>query len=410
MPSGQQAPIVFAVTIAVGNALLQFVFAIIVFSSGALSDDFLPGHMFRPSTKVIALIAPLVGALIIGWIADRTGRRPGLVASFVLMGIGTLGTAITPSYSAIGVSASVFFFCFRVLQFVAWGGEFGAAATALFETASKANRGRFVSLIPATSDLSTICALLFLLGVSDLLDAHAMRVWGWRLAFLLGSTILPLALLARQKSMETLVRRAEAPKRWKGRNFGIPLLAFFVFAALFAAQYLSDFITALIGSAAGAASAAAMAIIFTAVLGVVFSLIGGWLSDTFGPKRAMVASFVTLVVSMVTLLAWKTIDAPAVSGLAALTIYIATIAIMRALAFPAAIVALSELFGPNIRSRGLGLTYTAASVALAIYVGPGGRPLLIGDVIDMTFVCVCGLFAMMILPKASSAQTQTNAP
>ncbi len=410
MPSGQQSPKLFAVTIALGNTLLQFAFAIIVFSSGALSDDFLPGHMFGPSTTVIALIAPLVGALIIGWIADRTGRRPGLMASFVLMGIGTLGTALTPSYSTIGVFASVFFLFFRVLQLVALGGEFGAAATALFETASKSNRGRFASLIPATNDLSTVCAFLFLLGLSDFLSAGAMRIWGWRIAFLVGSTILPFAFLARQKIMETLAHGAEAPKKWKGRNFVVPLLAFFVFAALSAAQYLDDFITALIGSGAGAASAAAMAIIFAAVLGVVFSLIGGWLSDTLGPKRTLVASFVALVVSIVTFLTWKIIDAPAISGLAALTIVIAAIAIMRAVAFPAAIVALSELFGPNIRSRGLGLTYTAASAALAIYVGPGERPLLNGDVIDMTFICVCGLLAMMMLPNASSSQTQINAP
>src|SRR5690348_17392564 len=55
--------------------------------------------------------------------ADRRGRKPAMILSFSLMGIGIVGLALTPSYAAIGATASVIAVLFRLLQGFALGGR-----------------------------------------------------------------------------------------------------------------------------------------------------------------------------------------------------------------------------------------------------------------------------------------------
>ncbi len=43
--------------------------------------------------------------MVLGVFGDRAGRRPAMMLSFLLMCVGVLGLAVTPSYAQIGVAA-----------------------------------------------------------------------------------------------------------------------------------------------------------------------------------------------------------------------------------------------------------------------------------------------------------------
>ncbi|MDQ8170911.1 MAG: MFS transporter, partial [Gemmatimonadota bacterium] len=57
-----------------------------------------------------------VGSWLLGWYADRHGRRAALTRSVWLMCAGSLLIAVTPSYATIGVAAPVLLVVARLLQ------------------------------------------------------------------------------------------------------------------------------------------------------------------------------------------------------------------------------------------------------------------------------------------------------
>src|SRR4051794_29535022 len=75
------------------------------------APQFFPGaspvasHLAALSTFAIGFIARPVGGALMGHFGDRIGRRRMLVASLLVMGIGTLLIGLLPTYATIGVAA-----------------------------------------------------------------------------------------------------------------------------------------------------------------------------------------------------------------------------------------------------------------------------------------------------------------
>ncbi|MGF6508972.1 MFS transporter [Paraburkholderia sp. 32] len=78
------------------------------------------------------LIRP-VGAIILGVVADKYGRRFTLSRTAFLMLCGTASINLVPTYDKIGVLAPVILVARRLLQGFSAGGEFGAANSFLTE-------------------------------------------------------------------------------------------------------------------------------------------------------------------------------------------------------------------------------------------------------------------------------------
>ena len=142
------------------------------------------------------LVRPL-GALLIGSYADRVGRKAALVLSAGLMLIGTLITGILPNYDSIGVAAPVLLVLARLLQGFSVGGEFGAANTYLAEQNPR-HRAFFASLQFSTTGLAIVVAATFGYVLNSTLTPEAMNEWGWRVPFLFGLLIGPVAYYIRQ--------------------------------------------------------------------------------------------------------------------------------------------------------------------------------------------------------------------
>src|SRR5262249_58069663 len=93
-----------------------------------------------------------VGAVVIGGMGDRIGRKPAMVSSFTLMCVAIIGLALTPSYTTIGFAAPVIVLLFRLVQGFALGGEVGPTTAYMAEAAPPHRRGLYLSMPYATPD------------------------------------------------------------------------------------------------------------------------------------------------------------------------------------------------------------------------------------------------------------------
>src|SRR6185437_11277195 len=135
---------------------------------------------------------------------DRVGRKPAMLASFVLMGVAIVGLALTPSYARIGPVAPVLVVLFRLLQGFALGGEVGPTTAYMAEAAPPHRRGLYLSMQYATQDCAVLAAGLVGVTLAALLSDAQLGLWGWRVALLIGASIVPFGLMLRRSLPETL--------------------------------------------------------------------------------------------------------------------------------------------------------------------------------------------------------------
>jgi MHS family alpha-ketoglutarate permease-like MFS transporter len=101
-------------------ATFQFYFA------GSFFADVAPDRQQLYASIVFALgfVSRPFGSIIIGRMADHVGRPKSLMLSILLMGIGSLIIALTPSAAVIGSAAPVLLLLARLLQGLGQGGEY----------------------------------------------------------------------------------------------------------------------------------------------------------------------------------------------------------------------------------------------------------------------------------------------
>src|SRR5262249_30788550 len=134
-----------------GNALEFYDFVIYAYFAVYIGRSFFPvGGEFGSLLAAVATFGvgfftrPL-GGVLIGAFADRAGRKPAMILTVVLITIGTLGMAATPSYETIGIAAPVIVVLCRLVQGLALGGEVGPATALLIEAAPPGKRGYYSS-------------------------------------------------------------------------------------------------------------------------------------------------------------------------------------------------------------------------------------------------------------------------
>ncbi len=101
-----------------------------------------------------------------GHFGDKVGRKKMLVASLLLMGIGTFAIGLLPTYATIGIAAPILLVFCRLLQGFAVGGEWGGAVLMAAEHGDDKNRGFWTSWPQAGVALGNLFAtgVLFVLA------------------------------------------------------------------------------------------------------------------------------------------------------------------------------------------------------------------------------------------------------
>jgi len=289
----------------VGNALECYDFIVYSYFAVQIGRAFFPNH-----TAFVSLMLSLVafgagfisrplGAVVIGRLGDRVGRKPAMLLSFGLMGASMLAMAITPTYAQIGLAAPLMVLAARLVQGFAIGGDIGSTTTFLLEAAPDGRRGLATAWQLATQGVAAVASGLVGLIIGQLFGAEGLQAWGWRAAFLLGALVLPFGLILRRGLPETLeasdpMRIAELASR-HGRTIG---LAFLIIGNINVSYYVLGYMTTYAVTTLGMAPAAAFgAPIVFGLCTLAFSLAGGALSDKIGRKPVMIWPRVALLLT-----------------------------------------------------------------------------------------------------------------
>ncbi len=320
-----------------------------------------------------------VGGWLLGRYADRRGRRAALTRSVLLMGVGSLVAALTPTYARAGLAAPALLVLARLLQGLSVGGEYGASATYLTEMAGERRRGFWSSFQYVTLIAGQLLALGVLLVLQRLLTPAELAAWGWRVPFALGAAAALAVRLLRGRLDETpafaaAAARAEPNGSRAGDGATLRALAahpravaavvgltaggtvaFYTFTA-----YAQRFLVNSAGwtpAAATRVSAASLAVFALAQPAV------GLLSDRVGRRPVLIAFGV-----LGALLAVPTLDALGTRGVGegrAFALLVGALLVVSGYTAVNAVVK-AELFPVAVRALGVGFPY---AVAVSVFGG-----------------------------------------
>jgi MFS transporter, MHS family, citrate/tricarballylate:H+ symporter len=322
------------------------------------------GFVFRP-----------IGGIVLGTLGDRIGRKPAMLISFLLMGVGMLGLGLTPSYARIGIAAPILAVVFRLIQGFALGGEVGPATAYMVEAAPLERRGLYGSMQFLTQDVGTLFAALVGLTLSSTLSPQNLQDWGWRIAFLMGVIIVPFGLFMRNSLTETLdvadegaqvpvaAAAAQALRARIGPYVPIIIYVLVLFSCGAIGSYVLDYMTTYaLNTLHLPANVAFGVTVVTATTLIFFRPISGLLSDHYGRKRIIITGYALMLVLVLPSF-WIINRYPS-----AMIVYfmMGLIAILFGIAIPPIIVALTEALPKTIRS---GVVATAYAFAISVFGG-----------------------------------------
>jgi len=354
-----------------GNALEFYDFVTYSYFAVYIGRAFFPSS--NPTTSLLASLAAFgagfatrpIGSVVIGRMGDRHGRKPAMVLSFAMMGIAIVGLALVPSYARIGVAAPILAIFFRVVQGFALGGEVGPTTAVLLEAAPIERRGLYTSLQSNSQNLSTLAGGLVGFALSNMLSDQQLQSFGWRVAFLLGALTVPFALVIRRNMPETF-SMAEAGDRERTPNGAyliVALLGIFMLANGTIGTYVRGYLTTYAFTTLHMkANVSFAATVVNGLVGIVFGLWSGVLSDRVGRKPPMVigsALLLALIFPAFYVMAHFR-SAAALLGATAVLSALSSFSIIPMITW------LTESLPARIRSGGVAITY---ALSITIFGG-----------------------------------------
>lgn len=381
-------PARYIAAVCAGNALGFYDFLVFSFFAVQISNT-----IFPKGDETSALLATLatfwagfltrpIGALVLGRLGDRIGRKPAMMVSLTLTGAAVLAQSLIPSYAAIGVAAPVLILAARLAVGFGLGGEVGPSTAFLVEAAPVSRRGFYVSLQFATQNLAVLAAGVAGFVLANAMSDAALNAYGWRIAFALGAAAVPLALYIRSSLPETLdveelhpspavAHHAQRSGGWILRTIAFVLLATGSIAA-YGTIYLTTYAQNTLKMAADIAFDATIVLGLTAV---ICDLLAGWLSDRFGRRPVMVAAGAVLVATIFPAFLYL----EATRTLTALILVSGFLGGLFELSTTPALVAITESLPKATRSTALAIVY-----ALAISMFGGSTQFVITQLIVVT--------------------------
>lgn len=354
----------------IGNALEFYDFVTYAFFAVYIGKSFFPAAtplgslLLSVAVFGVGFVTRPLGGIVIGAYADRVGRRPALLLTIVLITLGTLGLALTPTFESIGWWAPAIVVTARLVQGLGLGGEIGPSSAFLIESAPDGSRGLYGSWQLASQGLATMVAGGMGMLMSAILTPAELLAWGWRVPFAVGLLLIPVAFYLRRAMPETLehggaAHATAAPVKVSqhGRLIFLSVLAVLGGTV---STYVGNYMTTYAISTLKLPPTTAMAA--TVVVGLstfAFSLAGGWLCDRLGRRPVML--WPRLLAAVASYPAFMLLVEQKTAG--ALYAVAMLLAALTAMSGAASLVAIPELFPRRIRAVGMSITY-AIGVAL----------------------------------------------
>ena len=311
----------------------------------------------------VGFVARPFGGLLFGHLADRHGRRNTLTWSVLLMCLGSLMIAASPTYATIGVWAPAILVVARILQGISQGGEYGTSATYLAEVAHPERRGFYSGVWYMTLVGGQLCAIALLLVLQHVfLTSAQLRAWGWRIPFVIGALLSVFAARMRRDLHESDHFRAAAIagdrnagiraafRHWRSLLLVIGITIGGTSAFYTYTTYMQKFLVLSVGLTD---TQTTLVVTIALVFAIILQPLYGALSDRIGRKPVLVSFGVLGTLFTYPLL---TTLQRTKSPVVALVLICAAWAIVTGYTSITAIVK-AELFPTNARAVGVGLPY-----------------------------------------------------
>jgi metabolite-proton symporter len=397
-----------------GNFLEMYDFMVYAYYASYIAREIFPSNSAYASLMMTLatfgagyLMRPL-GAVILGAYMDRHGRRAGLIFTLLLMAIGTVVIACTPSYKSIGIIAPIVVVIGRLMQGFAAGVQVGGASVYLAEIATPGHRGFYCSWQSASQQVAVVFAALLGVLLSVFAPPGSMDRWGWRVPFMAGCLIVPVLYWLRRSLEETedfLARKvhptvsqiyASLATNWKIVTIGMMLstlttVCFYLITAYtptygIQVLHLTD----------------RQSLLVTLCIGVsnfIWLPIGGALSDALGRRPILILLSVIAIITPYPAMLWM-VSEPSTARLLLVGLWLSVIfGIYNGSMVPY----LAEIMPPDIRTAGFSVAFSLATAifggftpAICTYLihATGNRAM---PALWLSFAAVCGLFAALVV-------------
>jgi MFS transporter, MHS family, proline/betaine transporter len=393
------------VAASIGNALEWFDFVVYGFFAVTMAKLFFPtgnetvSLLLTLATFGVPYFMRPLGAVVLGSYADIHGRKAALMLTIGLMMVGTAIIAAAPTFSSVGLLAPILIVSARMVQGFSAGGEFGSA-TAFLAEQNPERRGFFASWQFASQGLTTILATAFGATLATTLTTEQMDSWGWRVPFIFGLLIGPVAYYIRRQLDETVEFRSaltsKAPLREALSDSKTRLVIAFgtvvlCTVATYTVLFMPTYATRNLGLPV---SGSYLASLLTGAIQLVLIPVVGALSDRHGRLPIAFAAAIAILLAIYPMFAWLA-AAPTLQTLLIVQAIIGVLAAGYLGGLPAL---MSELFPTRMRTTGLAISYSFGVATFG-----GFAPFINAWLIEVTGSKLAPSFYLMLAAAISLA-------
>lgn len=384
--------------VGIGNFMEWFDFAIYGYFAAIIGAQFFPSG--DPTAEMLSSLAVFAvgfisrpfGALILGPIGDRLGRKTVLIITVLGMGTITAIIGVIPSYETIGIAAPIIIVVLRLAQGAFAGSEWTSAAAYIGESAPAHRRAIYASVVTGTAGLAFLVGTVTAAVLTAALDESSLNSWGWRLPFLASLVMAVVAIYIRRKLVDTPVfeevERKRAENTLEATSTGEKTKAFIMtlaFAGIFGVSlyYLITYMNNFLSASAGMDRLDALVVCgIVMAIYVAFNPLVGVLTDKFGRRPILFTGLIGLIVWSVPTFLLMSTGSMWLSGLGltGFAFFVACTAVVNN-------VLLVEVFPASIRATGSAIGYNVAYAGLA---GPG--PLIAAALVAGTGLLISPAF------------------
>lgn len=366
------------VAAAIGNALEWYDFLIYGFFAVIIAKLFFPteteglGLVLTLATFGVGFFFRPVGGILLGYYADRYGRRTALTIIMGVMAVAITIMTFAPTYATIGIAAPLIVLLARILQGLSVGGEFSSATVFLVEHAPPNRKGLYGSWQMSSQGVAFLLAGLVGFGVTSQFPPAELEAWAWRLPFLIGLLIVPVALYIRRNLTETPEFERSAGVVLEGNSTAGLLLVHWrqllvAFGAVIGGA-VTTYVLLLFMPTYGVRvlkldlSFTFVALMLSGLILAVGCPLSGALSDRVGWKPVMATVTALYLLTLYPAFVWLT-AAPSASRLIVVQVFLTILMSCYNGPFGAA---LASLFPARVRSTALAIVY---NIGVALFGG-----------------------------------------
>jgi len=389
----------------IGNALEWYDFVIYGYFATTIAKLFFPAQsdvkslLIALATFGVTFFIRPLGAIVLGTFADHHGRKSAFMLTIGLMMFGTATIAVMPAYAVIGPLAPIGIIVARLIQGISAGGGFGSATAFLAEQDSK-RRGFFASWQFASQGLTTVIAAATGAVVTGTLTGEQIDQWGWRIPFIFGLLIGPVAYYLGRHVDETaefrslqdrsvsLLGSLSAAKTKLLVALGTVVLCTVV---MYTTLFMPSFAIHRLGLPPAGSF---LATLLSGAIQIILVPVFGAISDRHGRLPIMFAGCTAILVVSYPLFAWLAVS----PTLQTLLIVQVLMGVLGAAYMGPLAALMSEMFPTRMRTTGLAISY---SFCVAIF--GGFAPFINAWLIDVTGSNAAPSFYLMFAATISLA-------